>query len=54
LTKLVVDEKGVDEPGINHPTAVHCVGHHFLMLYACAHVVLFPNQRPQSLVWQKD
>ena len=24
------------------------------MLYACAHVVLFPNQRPQSLVWERD
>ena len=36
------------------PVAVHCVGHHFLMLYACAHIVSFPNQIPQSLVWERD
>ena len=31
------------------PVAVCCVGYHFLLLYACAHVVSVPNQRPQSL-----
>jgi len=36
------------------PVAVRCVGRHFLMLCACAHVVSFPNQRPQSLVWEQD
>ena len=24
------------------------------MLYACAQVVSFPNQRPQSLIWERD
>ena len=24
------------------------------MLYACAHVVSFPNQEPQSLIWERD
>ena len=30
--------------------AVRCEGRHFLILYACAHVVLFPGQIPRSLV----
>ena len=34
--------------------AVRCVERHFLMLCACAQVVSFPNQRPQSLVWERD
>jgi len=34
--------------------AVRCVGRHFIMLYACAHIVSFPNQRPRSLVWEWD
>ena len=25
-----------------------------VMLYACAHAVSFPDQRPQSLVWERD
>ena len=33
--------------------AVHCLGHHFLILYACAREVSFPDQRPQSLVWKQ-
>ena len=36
------------------PVAVRCVGCHFLMLYGCTHVALLPNQRPQSLVWERD
>ena len=34
--------------------AVRCSGHHFLILYACAHEVSFPDQRPRSLVWKRD
>ena len=34
--------------------AVRCEGRHFLMLYACAHVVSFPYQIPRSLVWERD
>ena len=26
----------------------------FQMLYACAHVVSFPNQKPRSLIWERD
>ena len=29
--------------------AVRCLGRHFLILYACAHEVSFPDQRPRSL-----
>ena len=31
------------------PTAVRCVGGHFLILYTCTHAVSSPQ--PQSLVW---
>ena len=34
--------------------AVCCEGHHFLILYACAHVVSFPDKIPRSLVWERD
>ena len=34
--------------------AVHWLGRHFLILYACADEVSFPDQRPQSLVWKRD
>ena len=34
--------------------AVHCKGHNFLILYACAHVVLFQDQKPWSMVWELD
>ena len=34
--------------------AVRCLGRHFLILYACAHEVSFPDQRPRSLVWKRD
>ena len=32
--------------------AVRCIGHHFLILYTCTDTVLFPDQRPQSLIWE--
>ena len=32
----------------NTVVAVRCEGRHFLMLYACAHVVSFPGQIPRS------
>ena len=35
-------------------TAVRCLGRHFLILYACAHKVSFPDQRPRSLVWKRE
>ena len=38
----------------NTEAAVRCLGHHFLLLYACGHEVSFPDQRPQSLVWKRD
>ena len=38
----------------NTVAAVRCIEHHFLTLYACAHEVSFPNQRPRSLVWELD
>ena len=38
----------------NAVVAVHCLGCHFLILYACAHEVSFPDQRPRSLVWKRD
>ena len=34
--------------------AVRCLGRHFLTLYACAHEVSFPDQRPRSLVWKRE
>ena len=34
--------------------AVCCEGRHFLMLYACTHVVSFPGQIARSLVWERD
>ena len=34
--------------------AVRCLGRHFLILYACAHEVSFPDQRPLSSVWKRD
>ena len=34
--------------------AVRCLGRHFLILYACAHEVSFPDQRPRSLVWKRE
>ena len=34
--------------------AVRCEGRHFLILYACAHVVSFPGQIPRPLVWERD
>ena len=34
--------------------AVCCEGRHFLILYACAHKVLFPDRRPRSLVWKRE
>ena len=33
--------------------AVRSEGRHFLILYACAHEVLFPGQIPRSLVWER-
>ena len=33
--------------------AVGCEGRHFLILYACAHEVLFPGQIPRSLIWER-
>ena len=33
--------------------AVRCLGRHFKILYACAHEVSFPDQRPRSLVWKR-
>ena len=33
--------------------AVRCEGHHFLILYACAHKVLFPGQISCSLVRER-
>ena len=35
-------------------TAVRCLGCHFLILYACAHKVSFPDKRPRSLVWKRE
>ena len=34
--------------------AVCCLGCQFLILYACAHEVWFPDQRPRPLVWKRD
>ena len=34
--------------------AVRCLGRHFLILYACAHKVSFPDQRPRSLVCKRE
>ena len=34
--------------------AVRCEGRHFLILYACAHEVSFPDRRPRSLVWKRE
>ena len=34
--------------------AICCIGRHLLMLYACKHIVSFPNERPVSLVWEWD
>ena len=34
--------------------AVRCLGRHFLILYACAHEVSFPDRRPRSLVWKRE
>ena len=51
---IVQIHKTVFNSGSLCQLAVCCVGRHFLMLYACAHAVLFPNQRPQSLVWERD
>ena len=34
--------------------AVRCEGRHFLILYACAHEVSFPDRRSRSLVWKRE
>ena len=34
--------------------AVCCLRRHFLILYACAHQVSVPDQRPRSMVWKQD
>ena len=34
--------------------AVRCEGRHFVILYACAQVFLFPDQILRSLVWERD
>ena len=34
--------------------AVRCLGRHFIILYACAHEVSFPHQRPRSSIWKRD
>ena len=49
--KFTLVYKSVHSSG---PVAVRCVGQNFLMLYACIHVVSFPNQKPWSLVWELD
>ena len=49
--KFILVDKSCSQLGL---AAVYCIGRHFLMLYACAHVVSFPNQRPQSLIWELD
>ena len=33
--------------------AVHCIRHHFLILYACIYIVLFPDQSTRQLVWEQ-
>ena len=33
---------------------VCCVGHHFVILYACVHIVLFHNHGLLHLVWEQD
>ena len=39
----------VDQSHSQHSVAaVRCLGRHFLILYACAHEVSFPDQRPRS------
>ena len=37
-----------------HSEAAVCwEGHHFLILYACAHEVSFPDRSPRSLIWKR-
>ena len=49
--KFILVDKSCSQLGL---AAVCCIGRHFLMLYTCTHVVSFPNQRPQSLIWELD
>ena len=45
----------VNKSHSQHPeAAVRCLGRHFQILYACAHEVSFPDQRPRSLVWKQE
>ena len=43
----------VNKSHSQHSVAVRCERRHFLILYACAHEVLFPDQIPRSLVWER-
>ena len=43
----------VNKSHSQHSVAVRCERRHFLILYACAHEVLFPGQIPRSLVWER-